>query len=83
MEAVAPQTVLNLAVAQPDILEQDAAIGTHGADPIKLRLPIIHTLDEACERVATQRIADEDFDLVPVGDKPQIKIGEIGAFTDP
>src|SRR4029078_8522516 len=74
VEAVAPQTLLNLAVAHPDILEQDTAIGTHCADPIKLRPPISNTLDEAYERVAPQRIAAEDFDTARRWREPEVHI---------
>src|SRR5262245_47441453 len=53
VQPFAPQTVLDLTVPQPNILEEDVPILTCSANPIELGFPIGHPFDEACERAPT------------------------------
>jgi hypothetical protein len=66
----------------PDILEKDAAVGSCCPYPIKLGPPIVNTLDQTRECVLAKRKSDEDFDLVAVLCKPQIKRGEISGLAN-
>ena len=81
--AFAPQTILSVAAAGADILEQDAAILTSGADPCEFALPVTHALDQAGERVLAKRMGDANLDVMPLLRKAQIERREISGVTYP
>jgi hypothetical protein len=83
VQSVTSQAVLQRSTSCTHILEKNAAVAAGRANPLKFPFPIGNAIDESGKRVLTQRMSDEDLDLVTILGQAEIKRCEIGAVTDP